>query len=981
MDRRDDERIERLGEELASLKRLLADLEKRLGALSAESRPAATPPPLPAGYAKPAPVPQTPQPAPQPKPAPIPDSPRPGATPLPPLGQPPLEKAPSLLRPPGAPKAAPPHPAGVSLEQRLGASWLNKIGIVVLLLGAVFFFQYAAQKGWIHPTLRVLIVALGGAALLGAGEWTLRKAMRVFAAGATGGGIALLYAAAYAASPKFYALVPTPVAFALMCAVTVLGAALSVRSRMLSTTVLVQIGAYLTPLLLSTGRNEQVVLMCYLLVAGAGFLAVGAIRNWSAPPLLALAGTILLTAGWCGAHYSAPQAAATLAFAWALTAMFLAYAVVMAGRGRMNVFLALAMTVVAAGALMELLGFTLDDMPGHGLFVHLLALGAALLAVGTIRQWNIPPLLAVGGTVMLVSSWCGAHYSDPQATATLACAWSLFALFVGFAAVATRFGRAHVHAGIAMAAACAVAMSLLLLVTLESMGRHATLTHLFLMDAVLLGVCLWRRWHWLRMGLLVCSYPVIMVTMEGGFLENIGELASSVWIWAFYALLTADVLLRAWRKSFATREKLDAALASLATALMFWSTYGLLLSAGYQPWMGAYTALLAAGAIVLSVFLLRGRRAILGNAYLACGLVLAALFAPIQFDRATITYAWAIQAAVTMLIARRLASRMLLAKSFAVLLLAIAHYVHLDVPYDGRLAATMLTFAGTAVPWRLLLAATLAVSGAVSAGLLRAGPAIENLRAERTLAGVMLWLGAGVWAVEACQLLPAVGATWAWLALACGVSAVALARRSAWASASGAILILLTTAKLLAYDTLALRLDGPPAGVAVAVNWQFGSALAVAGAGLLCARALARRLPGGALPATLRHLLILPAAGAIVWAGSFEIDRYFHFHGQSFANVAQARQVGYSIWWAVYAAVVLAAGFLARYAPVRYLALALFAVTLGKVLLVDMSDVEAGYRIASFVALGGLLVGASLLYQKYFREALAHWDRPPRDKL
>ncbi|HOF17418.1 MAG TPA: DUF2339 domain-containing protein, partial [Phycisphaerae bacterium] len=223
--------------------------------------------------------------------------------------------------------------------------------------------------------------------------------------------------------------------------------------------------------------------------------------------------------------------------------------------------------------------------------------------------------------------------------------------------------------------------------------------------------------------------------------------------------------------------------------------------------------------------------------------------------------------------------------------------------------------------------------------------------------------------------------TWAWLALACGVSAVALARRSAWASASGAILILLTTAKLLAYDTLALRLDGPPAGVAVAVNWQFGSALAVAGAGLLCARALARRLPGGALPATLRHLLILPAAGAIVWAGSFEIDRYFHFHGQSFANVAQARQVGYSIWWAVYAAVVLAAGFLARYAPVRYLALALFAVTLGKVLLVDMSDVEAGYRIASFVALGGLLVGASLLYQKYFREALAHWDRPPRDKL
>jgi uncharacterized membrane protein len=57
------------------------------------------------------------------------------------------------------------------------------------------------------------------------------------------------------------------------------------------------------------------------------------------------------------------------------------------------------------------------------------------------------------------------------------------------------------------------------------------------------------------------------------------------------------------------------------------------------------------------------------------------------------------------------------------------------------------------------------------------------------------------------------------------------------------------------------------------------------------------------------------------------------------------------------------------------MALAVFAVVLTKVLLVDMADVDAGYRIASFVALGAMLLAASWLYQRYFREALASWDK------
>ena len=84
--------------------------------------------------------------------------------------------------------------------------------------------------------------------------------------------------------------------------------------------------------------------------------------------------------------------------------------------------------------------------------------------------------------------------------------------------------------------------------------------------------------------------------------------------------------------------------------------------------------------------------------------------------------------------------------------------------------------------------------------------------------------------------------------------------------------------------------------------------------------------------------------------------------------------MGYSVWWSVYAAGLLIGGLLGRWAAIRYMALAVFAVTLGKVFLVDMAGVEAGYRIASFLALGVLLVGVSFLYQRYFRAALAAWD-------
>ncbi|MHC4986034.1 MAG: DUF2339 domain-containing protein, partial [Planctomycetota bacterium] len=127
---------------------------------------------------------------------------------------------------PAIPPVLPPVEPKTSLEERVGARWLARIGIVVLVLGAVFFFQFAAEQGWVSPVVRVVVVTVGGLGLIGLGELTLRLKMRVFAAAAFGGGLAMLYAAAYVASPNFFDLVSNPFAFGWMCVVTLIGVGL-----------------------------------------------------------------------------------------------------------------------------------------------------------------------------------------------------------------------------------------------------------------------------------------------------------------------------------------------------------------------------------------------------------------------------------------------------------------------------------------------------------------------------------------------------------------------------------------------------------------------------------------------------------------------------------------------------------------------------------------------------------------------------------
>ncbi|MGB2822910.1 MAG: DUF2339 domain-containing protein, partial [Phycisphaerae bacterium] len=230
-------------------------------------------------------------------------------------------------RPPVPPAAAPPAaaPSGglAGLESRIGKRWIAWAGVAVLFLSAAFFLKHAFENDWIGPTGQVIVAALAGLAMLACGSRFISRDWRIFGQCLTGLGLAILYAAFFAA----FSLYEKPVmgqtpAFALMVAVTVAGAALAVLHDALPIAFVAVLGGVLTPVLLSTGQDARDALFTYLLLLDLGVLAVAFFRGWRLLDALALAGTFVLYGGWYHSFYK-PQALAPAA-AW-LGAFYLVF--------------------------------------------------------------------------------------------------------------------------------------------------------------------------------------------------------------------------------------------------------------------------------------------------------------------------------------------------------------------------------------------------------------------------------------------------------------------------------------------------------------------------------------------------------------------------------------------------------------------------------------------------------------------------------
>ncbi len=205
---------------------------------------------------------------------------------------------------------------------------------------------------------------------------------------------------------------------------------------------------------------------------------------------------------------------------------------------------------------------------------------------------------------------------------------------------------------------------------------------------------------------------------------------------------------------------------------------------------------------------------------------------------------------------------------------------------------------------------------------------------------------------------------WTLLWAGCGLAMIVVSRLRFTVSMMQAGWYVLAAAAVawLGFDTVAWRLYGEASPTAVVFNVQFlvGAATGLmVGAGI----ALLRRAPVKMPAAVGFGFALIGLIG--LWLGSLEIDR---FAARLAQDSAMARQMGWSIYWGLFAIAMILLGFSKRWAACRYAGLGLLALTAGKVVTVDMAEVGRIYRVLSFLVLGLLLVGTSVGYAKL-------WDR------
>jgi len=796
-----------------------------------------------------------------------------------------------------------PARTGAGIEERIGKIWLNRIGAVILLLGVAFFIKYSFDQGWISPTIRVCIGGAIGLLLVGVGEYSLMKGKKPFAAGVLGAGVVALYFSTFAAY-SFYHLFSTNTAFVLLCGVTVLSSLIAVHARVLAIAIMGLVGGFWTPIALSTGANQQVALMTYLLVLDVGFLIVGSIRRWDVLRLLCWLGSAGLFAGWADRYYAPDAMHLTLGF---LTAFYL---------------------VFHAEAVISL---RLDR---------------------TDNVWILPGLVHANNIVFFANTYFMAvdTHLDPwlglfcvvTAVVQILIGWRL----IGGGHVAFRCRESLYLDASAMLALAAPIQFDRYLVPL-SWGAQSAVTLLF---------CRWNPRPWLRLkaiGIFTAALAHLLLydMAESSLTQTIATVGlwNLNWITVLFVGLGLFAYLGA--ACLALRRQLDGLDSILVGGLVLGGSAVMLgiWAYEYERYLAAWWWLgLAACWLLLSRPLPVATLVYCLLSLTACGKFLCwDTVAGVQQG------SWAEISGIVL--NRAVLTGVLVCLA---MILAIRHFRRFvnRLPQDSpvwqffspdELAPVMLLLAALSFTWT----GTFEI-----ARIFSFEPWGTSFNEPHEMASVFV---TAFWAIHAAIL---------WLLFG---------RRNTVIAFYALVVCFIATLKFAFPDTLHL---------AVTDRWRYLEGLCsnrVFVVGLIAVAtwygccAMIKKWPrireAPLLTKKNIHRMLVWGAILTIWLPTFEIIRAFRFEPfrERFADPSLAMHVALSVFWSVYAVIVLGIGFARLIAPLRYLAIALFGITVIKVFIVDLSHLEMIYRIVSFIVLGVLLLAASFLYQQLSARILA----------
>ena len=207
-------------------------------------------------------------------------------------------------------------------EQVLGRNWFAIIGGIAVVLGIGFFLKLAFDNNWINDTSRIALGIAAGVGFLGVGEYAQSRVPR-WAQAVTASGAAILYLSIYAAF-GLYQLIRPEVAFLLLAVVVAVAVLLALRYESIVIALLGVVGGFISPLLLGTDLPDKRLVLAYIILIDVGILAISTFRNWRWLTLVGWVGSYSVFVYWLIDFPSYPPVITQIA----LSGTFLTFAAV-----------------------------------------------------------------------------------------------------------------------------------------------------------------------------------------------------------------------------------------------------------------------------------------------------------------------------------------------------------------------------------------------------------------------------------------------------------------------------------------------------------------------------------------------------------------------------------------------------------------------------------------------------------------------------
>jgi uncharacterized membrane protein len=264
----------------------------------------------------------------------------------------------------------------------------------------------------------------------------------------------------------------------------------------------------------------------------------------------------------------------------------------------------------------------------------------------------------------------------------------------------------------------------------------------------------------------------------------------------------------------------------------------------------------------------------------------------------------------------------------------------------------LMMYAGAYI---LLYQITIQDAGYLAAGFAvwNAGIAAALWRRRTELAVHFLAVALTLVAIAIALIFNGTAVTAGWAVEGALVIMLAIRQRLAWMRLAGVLLF--GVAIMQAIDLL---LSPAPASQVVLFNPRAACAALIVGLCYVIAwfewrdpGIPSRKIGLGAALLTAQFVTVIALTGEI---NAFWAVRNGHLE----------RELTLSVTWGLYGTALVVIGLARSYAPIRYFAIGVLAVTIGKVFFLDMAELDRIYRVGSIIVLGVLLLVTSYLYSR-----------------